>query len=63
MAEQEALKESSLLTRHRKGSEFDAQMSKVFAIAGDEVTGSAEAMDKLRAKALEMGSTTQFTAT
>ena len=47
----------------KKGSEFDAQMSKVFAIAGDEVTGSAEAMEKLRAKALEMGSTTQFTAT
>ena len=46
----------------KKGSEFDAQMSKVFAIAGDEVTGSAEAMEKLRAKALEMGSTTQFTA-
>ncbi len=47
----------------KKGSEFDAQMSKVFAIAGDEVTGSAEAMEKLRAKALEMGSTTQFIAT
>lgn len=48
---------------YKAGSEFDSQMSKVFAIAGDEVTGSAEAMDKLRAKALEMGSTTQFTAT
>ena len=45
------------------GTEFDAEMSKVFAIAGDSVTGSAEAMDALRAKALEMGSTTQFTAT
>lgn len=44
------------------GSGFDAQMSKVFAIAGDEVTGSTEAMEALRQKALEMGSTTQFTA-
>ena len=44
------------------GSGFDAQMSKVFAIAGSEVTGSAEAMEALRQKALEMGSTTQFTA-
>lgn len=45
------------------GTEFDAEMSKVFAIAGDSVTGSAENMDALRSKALEMGSTTQFTAT
>ena len=44
------------------GSGFDAQMSKVFAIAGSEVTGSADAMEALRQKALEMGSTTQFTA-
>lgn len=44
------------------GSSFDAQMAKVFAIAGDSVTSSAEKMDALRAKALEMGSTTQFTA-
>lgn len=48
---------------YKAGSGFDSQMSKVFAIAGDEVTDSAEAMEKLRAKALEMGSTTQFTAT
>lgn len=47
---------------YEAGSGFDAQMSKVFAIAGREVTGSAEAMDALRQKALEMGSTTQFTA-
>lgn len=44
------------------GSSFDAQMSKVFAIAGDSVTGSTEKMEALRKKALEMGSTTQFTA-
>lgn len=44
------------------GSEFDAQMSKVFAIAGKSVTGNVKAMEDLRAKALEMGSTTQFTA-
>ena len=47
---------------YKAGSGFDAQMSKVFSIAGDEVTGSVEVMDALRAKALEMGSTTQFTA-
>lgn len=47
---------------YEAGSGFDAQMSKVFAIAGSEVTGSAEAMEALRQKALEMGSTTQFTA-
>ena len=47
---------------YEAGSGFDAQMSKVFAIAGSEVTGSAEAMEALRKKALEMGSTTQFTA-
>ena len=47
---------------YRAGSDFDAQMSKVFAIAGDSVTENADAMDALRAKALEMGSTTQFTA-
>ena len=45
------------------GTDFDAEMSKVFAIAGDSVTGSAETMEALRNKALEMGSTTQFTAT
>ena len=44
------------------GSEFDAQMSKVFAIGGKSITGNAKAMEDLRAKALEMGSTTQFTA-
>ena len=44
------------------GSSFDAQMSKVFAIAGDSVTSSTEKMEALRSKALEMGSTTQFTA-
>ena len=44
------------------GSSFDAQMAKVFAIAGDSVTGSTEKMEALRKKALEMGSTTQFTA-
>ncbi len=48
---------------YEAGSGFDSQMSKVFAIAGDEVTSSAEKMDALRKKALEMGSTTQFTAT
>lgn len=47
---------------YKAGSDFDAQMSKVFAIAGDEVTGSAEAMASLRAAAIEMGSTTSFTA-
>ena len=47
---------------YEAGSGFDAQMSKVFAIAGSEVTGSTEAMEALRQKALEMGSTTQFTA-
>jgi len=47
---------------YEAGSGFDAQMSKVFAIAGDSVTGSTEAMEALRQKALEMGSTTQFTA-
>lgn len=45
------------------GTEFDAEMAKVFAIAGDSVTGNVETMEALRAKALEMGSTTQFTAT
>lgn len=45
------------------GSDFDAEMSKVFAIAGESVTGSEKTMDALRQKALEMGSTTQFTAT
>lgn len=44
------------------GTGFDAQMSKVFAIAGKSVTENAQAMADLRAKALEMGSTTQFTA-
>lgn len=48
---------------YEAGSGFDSQMSKVFAIAGDEVTGSVEKMEALRQKALEMGSTTQFTAT
>lgn len=47
---------------YQSGSEFDAQMSKVFAIAGDSVTENTEAMEALRTKALEMGSTTQFTA-
>lgn len=47
---------------YNTGSDFGAQMSKVFAIAGDSVTENAEAMEALRAKALEMGSTTQFTA-
>ena len=48
---------------YEAGTEFDAEMSKVFAIAGDSVTGNVEVMEALRAKALEMGSTTQFTAT
>ena len=48
---------------YEAGTDFDAEMSKVFAIAGDSVTGSVEVMEALRAKALEMGSTTQFTAT
>ena len=47
---------------YKAGSDFDAQMSKVFAIAGDEVTNSLEAMEALRAAAIEMGSTTSFTA-
>lgn len=47
---------------YEAGSGFDAQMSKVFAIAGDEVTSSQQAMDDLSNKALEMGSTTKFTA-
>ncbi|MBE5797464.1 MAG: phage tail tape measure protein [Clostridiales bacterium] len=45
------------------GSDFDAEMSKVFAIAGESVTGDAKKMEDLRQKALQMGSTTQFTAT
>ena len=47
---------------YQAGSGFDAQMSKVFAIAGDSVTKDAKAMADLRAAALEMGSTTSFTA-
>ena len=47
---------------YESGSGFDAQMSKVFAIAGKSVTENAEVMDALRKKALEMGSETQFTA-
>lgn len=49
---------------YSKGSEFNSQMSKVFAIRGLNSTLSAdvEAMDQLNAKALEMGSTTKFTA-
>lgn len=49
---------------YSKGSEFNSQMSKVFAIRGLDSTLSAdvEAMDQLNAKALEMGSTTKFTA-
>lgn len=47
---------------YEAGSGFDASMSKVFAIAGDSVTGSVETMEALRTKALEMGSTTAFTA-
>lgn len=42
------------------GTDFDAEMSKVFAISQ---TDNAETMEALRSKALEMGSTTQFTAT
>jgi TP901 family phage tail tape measure protein len=41
------------------GKAFDGQMSKVGAISG----ATAEDMEKLRAKAKEMGSTTKFTAT
>lgn len=44
------------------GTGFDAQMSQVFAIIGEEATGSAETMEALRNKALQMGSTTAFTA-
>lgn len=47
---------------YEAGTGFDAQMSKVFAIAGKSVTEDAKAMESLRSKALEMGSTTQFTA-
>lgn len=47
---------------YQAGSGFDAQMSKVFAIIGEEATGSAEVMKALRDEALEMGSTTAFTA-
>lgn len=47
---------------YNAGSGFDAQMSKVFAIIGEEATGSAEVMEALRHEALEMGSTTAFTA-
>lgn len=49
---------------YSKGSEFNSQMSKVFAIRGLDSTLSAdvESMDQLNAKALEMGSTTKFTA-
>lgn len=47
---------------YKAGSGFDAQMSKVFAIIGEEATGSAEVMESLRQKALDMGSTTAFTA-
>lgn len=49
---------------YSKGSEFNSQMSKVFAIRGLDNTLSAdvEAMNQLNAKALEMGSTTKFTA-
>ena len=49
-------------TIYEAGSGFDAQMSKVFAIIGEEATGSAENMAALREEALEMGSTTAFTA-
>ena len=47
---------------YQAGSGFDAQMSKVFAIIGEEATGSADVMKALRDEALEMGSTTAFTA-
>ena len=40
-------------------ADFDAQMSKVGAISG----ATGEDFDKLRAKALDMGETTKFTAT
>ena len=47
------------------GTSFEAQMSKVQAIAGldSSIASDAEAIQALTAAALEMGSTTQFTAT
>ena len=47
---------------YEAGTSFDSQMSKVFAIIGKEATGNADVMEALNKKALEMGSTTQFTA-
>ena len=49
---------------YEAGTEFDSQMSKVFAIRtfDKSVAEDVAAMDALSAKALEMGSTTQFTA-
>ena len=49
----------------KAGTEFEAQMSKVQAIAGldSDVEKDAQAINELTQAALEMGSTTQFTAT
>ena len=50
---------------YNAGTDFDAQMSKVFAIRGldKELEKDASAMEALRAKAIELGSSTEWTAT
>ena len=49
---------------YKTGTEFGQNMARVFATAGldKSVAKDAEAMEALRAKAIEMGSTTQFTS-
>ncbi len=50
---------------YEAGTSFEAQMDKVAAIAGldESVEADAAAIDALTAKALYMGSTTEWTAT
>lgn len=49
---------------YNTGKDFGASMSKVFATAGldESIEKDAEAMETLKQKALEMGSTTKFTS-
>lgn len=45
------------------GMDFQAAMSQVYATGGKDLQNNAAAMDALKKKALEMGATTQYTAT